>query len=182
MIRSSVTIEADGELDGCWDPVIPFAGARLTEQIELHAAAGARLFWSDALMAGRVGRGEAWRFDDLDREMRVYIGGSLQYLERYRLTPASAPVGRTWIAGDANYLGTTIALHPDATAERAEIIQQTLAGQGGVRAGVDVLAANLLVGRVLAREGPPFAAARAVFRQAFGRPSLRRTLDPFPKV
>ena len=70
-VESRFEIESDGELDCFWDPVIPFAGARLAQRIDVEIAAGGRLFWSDALMAGRTGHGEAWRFDDLAHQLRL---------------------------------------------------------------------------------------------------------------
>jgi urease accessory protein len=173
-LESRFEVEADGELDCFWDPVIPFAGARLAQRIDVQSAAGSRLFWSDALMAGRTGRGESWRFDDLAHELRFQVDGRLLYLERYRLTPRSRPVERAWIAGGAQYVGTTLVHDDQATAENAGRLQQQLGAIGGdLRAGVDCVAPNLLVGRVLAVRGPQFAAARAMFRQAFGRPERR---------
>ena len=125
-------------------------------------------------MAGRTGRGESWRFDDLAHELRFHVDGKLMYLERYRLTPRSRPVEPTWIAGNAQYLGTTLVHGAQATAENAGRLQQQLSAIGGeLWAGVDCVAPNLLVGRVLAVRGPQFAAARAMFRQALGRPSRR---------
>jgi urease accessory protein len=173
-VESRFEVEPDGELDCFWDPIIPFAGARLVQRIDLQSAAGSRLFWSDALMAGRTGHGESWRFDDLAHELRFHVDGRLMYLERYRLTPRSRPVDRTWIAGNAQYVGTTLVHGPQATAENAGRLQQQLSAIGGdLRGGVDCVAPNLLVGRVLAVRGPQFAAARAMFRQAFGRPDRR---------
>jgi urease accessory protein UreH len=95
-------VEAGGELCCFWDPVIPFSRARLRQRIRLRLAEGSRLFWSDALMAGRVGRAEAWRFDALDHELRVEVGTSLKYLERYHLTPdqdIAAHAGREIASG-----------------------------------------------------------------------------------
>ena len=43
--------------------MIPFAGARLEQRFDLAGRRRpAALYWSDALMSGRVSRGEAWRF------------------------------------------------------------------------------------------------------------------------
>src|SRR5205085_1067223 len=90
MIDAVYCVEKGGELDCVWDPLIPFAGARIRQRIDLRLDEGGRLFWSDALMAGRVGSGEAWRFDTLDHELRVNVADSLAYLERYHLTPTTA--------------------------------------------------------------------------------------------
>jgi urease accessory protein len=172
-VESRFEIEPDGELDCFWDPVIPFAGARLSQRIDVQSAAGSSLFWSDALMAGRTGRGEAWQFEDLAHELRFCVDGTLLYLERYRLTPKSRPPERPWIAGGAQYVGTTLVHDAHATAESAERLQRQLGAIGEIRAGVDCVAPDLLVGRLLAARGPQFAVARAMFRREFGRPDRR---------
>jgi urease accessory protein len=172
-LDSRFEVEPDGELDCFWDPVIPFAGARLAQRTDVQIAAGSRLFWSDALMAGRTGHGESWRFDDLAHELRCRVDGRLMYLERYRVTPRARRVERAWIAGAAQYVGTTLVHGQHATAEQAGRLQEQLNAIEDVRAGVDCVAPNLLVGRVLAVRGPQFATARAMFRQAFGRPDRR---------
>ena len=174
-IESSYEIEDDATLDCFWDPVIPFAGARLKQRVDLKIAGGGEIFWSDGLMSGRVGRGETWAFDGLDHELRANVAGSLTYLERYDLVPRARGVTRPWRAHQANYLGTTIVRSPAATAVRAEEAQRRLRTVDGLQAGVDCLEPELVVGRVMAGSGPPFVSARAVLRDAFGRPPLRRT-------
>ncbi len=37
-----------------WDPMIPFAAARFEQRIDIQLTAGAKLYWSDAFMAGRA--------------------------------------------------------------------------------------------------------------------------------
>ena len=107
-LESWYEIEDDATLDCFWDPMIPFAGARLQQRVDLKIAAGGEIFWSDALMSGRVGRGETWRFAALDHELRANVAGSLAYLERYNLAPPARAVTHPWRAHRANYLGTTI--------------------------------------------------------------------------
>jgi urease accessory protein UreH len=173
-LDSSYDVDDEATLDCFWDPLIPFAGARVRQRTEIRIAGTGQLFWSDALMSGRASRGEAWRFETLDHELRASIDGSLAYLERYALAPASRAVTHAWSAHRANYAGTTIVYAPAATAARAEEAQLRLGAIDGVRVGVDCLAPHLIVGRLLAETGPPFAAARAAWRGAFARPSLRR--------
>ena len=174
-LESWYEIEDDAALDCFWDPVIPFAGARLQQRIDLQIAAGAAIFWSDALMSGRVGRGERWQFAALDHQLRASLAGSLAYLERYHLTPLQRAVTHPWRADRANYLGTTIVRSAAATAGRAEEAQRRLATIDGLRAGVDCVEPNFVVGRVMAASGPPFVSARTVLREVFDRPPLRRT-------
>jgi urease accessory protein len=174
-LDSRYEIEDDATLDCFWDPVIPFAGACLKQRIELRIAPGGDLFWSDALMSGRVARGETWDFAALDHELRASVAGSLAYLERYHLVPRSRAVTHPWSAHQANYLGTAIVRSPVATAGRAAEAQLRLGAIDGLHAGVDCLEPHLIVGRLLAASGTPFAAGRAVWRDVFDRPVLRRT-------
>jgi len=182
LIAHDYIVEDDAELRCQWDPLIPFAGARIEQRFDLRIAESSRLYWSDAVMAGRVSRGEAWRFQSLAHELRLRIGASLAYLERYTLAPASRAVDEPWIAGRARYLATAIVHHDAATSDAAEALQglaplkrcptyESDSGRGpayepgrlGVHLGVDLIQAKTIVGRLLAAEGAPFAAARTAF-------------------
>jgi urease accessory protein len=174
-IDSCYEIEDEAALDCFWDPLIPFTGACLKQRTDLRIAAGGEVFWSDALMSGRVGRGERWGFAALSHELRASVGSSLKYLERYDLVPPSRVVTHPWSAQRANYLGTTIVRSAGATYERAEEALRRLSATGGLRAGIDCLESRLVVGRLMAESGPPFASARAALRDVFERPALRRT-------
>jgi urease accessory protein UreH len=154
--------------------VIPFSGARLLQRFDLRLERSSRLFWSDALMAGRVSRGEAWGFESIDHELRVTVGGALRYLERYSVTPAGQPPAR-WVAGGAQYVGSAILYHEAATAELAERIHRKMAGIQGL--GVDAVEARLMIARLLGSAGPPFARGRSMWRElvlaeAFRNPTL----------
>ena len=116
-IAHDYAVDADGELCCQWDPVIPFAGARLEQRFDINLDASARLLWGDAIMAGRIRRGEAWRFESLTHELRLSIGGSLMYLERYALAPNDRQIAQRWMAGTACYLATALVHHDRATAD-----------------------------------------------------------------
>ena len=126
-------------------------------------------------MSGRVGRGETWGFAALDHELRANVAGSLTYLERYDLAPPAARRHARLERASREFLGTTIVRSPAATAGRAEDAQRRLGAIDGLRAGVDCLDPHLVVGRLLAESGPPFASARAMLRDVFERPALHRT-------
>ena len=177
LFHQDYTVEEDAELHCHWDPVIPFAGARLDQLFDLRIAASSLLYWSDALMAGRVSRGEAWQFESLTHELRLRIGSSLAYLERYTLGPDDRAIQRPWMCAEAVYLATTLVHHAAATSEAAERLYRGVAGLDGVRAGVDRIAPDLVLARFLAANGAPCARARASCRtfaleSIFGRPEL----------
>ena len=86
-LHSSYDVADGAHLHCHWRPLIPFAGARLEQRIEVKIAGGGYLYWSDALMSGRHAHGERWTFASLAHEIAVSRDGSLEYLERYRVQP-----------------------------------------------------------------------------------------------
>jgi urease accessory protein len=164
ILRSRFDVDDDAELSCYWDPVIPFAGSRLLQQIEIRLASSARLTWSDAFMAGRAGSGERWRFSSLGYELRVTRAAELEYLERYRLEPAEATLDARWMASDCCYLGTAIASGDVACDRRAEALHEACGRFDGLSAAVDRLGPRLLLARFAASHGPSFHEARALVR------------------
>jgi urease accessory protein UreH len=165
LLHHRYAVADDGELHCHWDPLIPFASARLSHRVELDVAGGSRMYWSDALMSGRSARGEDWMFSEVAHELRLRIDGSLKYLERYRLVPGQRDVTAAPIAGEARYLGTTLVHHAAATAVVAEALQLQLDRVNDVRGGVDLVAPSVIAARLLGLHGARFRAARAVLRQ-----------------
>jgi len=179
-IQHDYVVEGDGELHAHWDPTIPFAAARLEQRISLQIAESSRLYWSDALMSGRVSRAETWRFDSVAHELSLRVGPALKYLERYTLRPRDRSITHPWIAGGAHYVATAITCHEHATMDTAESMQRAVAVESGegVRVAVDLVDSRVLVGRFLGSCGAPFSAARASYRELvaasiFGRPHQR---------
>jgi len=166
IVRHEYQVAEDAELHCHWDPVIPFAGAALVQEFDLALDASSRLYWSDALMSGRASRGEAWQFRELGHTLRLHVGGSLKYLERYRLTPADRAVTRPWVADEANYFATTLVHHQRVTSAEVEALHRRLETVNGARVAADLLEPQLMVARVMASQGPAFATARAAIRGA----------------
>jgi urease accessory protein UreH len=170
-------VDSGAELSCVWDPLIPFPKARIAQRIEIALKQGSRLHWSDAMLTGRCARGESWALTILDHELRLSIDGALQYLERYRLTPAgrrracgasagqARDVAARWVAGGASHLGTILVHDPEPAGVTAEMLQHRLDDIEDVRAGFDTIAPHLIVGRLLASRGPAFAAARRAVEQ-----------------
>ncbi len=179
VIRHRYVVEEDGELQAHWDPVIPFAGARLDQRFELQIDEPSRLYWSDALMSGRVDRAETWSFDCVAHELRLRVGTSLKYLERYTLQPHERSMTHPWVGGAMHYMATALAHHDGVTPETAELIQREIETGGDirVRGGVDLLESRLVLGRLLASCGAPFASVRASYRQLVMRSIFDRPLQ-----
>jgi urease accessory protein UreH len=156
---ASYEVDEDACLHCHWDPVIPFTRARLTQRFDVAVAAGGSLYWSDALMCGRRGGGEAWMFTELAHELRLSIGGVLKYLERYRLIPGERRLSHPWIASSAAYLGTILECgDPEPTS--IEALHTDVNSFGGVRAAASSLEPGLRLVRLMAETGPPFHALR----------------------
>ena len=68
-----VTLRLEAGAIGEWVPdhTIPFAGSALRQRITVDVADGACLILLDAFAAGRVGRGETWRFRLLEGGITV---------------------------------------------------------------------------------------------------------------
>lgn len=164
LLRHDYTLDDGSELCCHWDPVIPFAGARLDQRFDLRIGESSRLYWGDAVMAGRVSRGEAWQFQSLAHELTLRVGPALAYLERYTIAPGERPADRRWVCGGASYLATTLVHHAGATAETAEALHREMSAFEDVQTGVDLIAPRLVLARFLAGKGAPFAGARASYR------------------
>jgi urease accessory protein UreH len=162
---ASYTVAEDAQLDCHWDPVIPFPRARLAARFDVDVAAGGTLHWSDALMCGRQGRGEAWLFTELAHELRVSIGGTLKYLERYRLCPGERRLSHPWIASGASYFGTIVEWGDRRAVTSIEALQSELRGCRGVRAAASELEPGLWLARLMAETGPPFHELRDAVRR-----------------
>jgi urease accessory protein len=161
-------IEDDAQLQCQWDPLIPFAGARVDQQIEVCIGGRGMLYWSDALMCGRQARGERWMFASLAHQITVSRGGALEYMERYRLEPNARDVSRLWVAAEASYLGTTLVTGPDIESDAAELLHAELAALTSVRAAVDRLDSRSLLVRLMGPSGPSFHQARLQVARALG--------------
>jgi urease accessory protein len=130
-VRHEYRVDDDAELHCHWDPIIPFAGASLVQQFGLDIRSSSRLYWSDALMSGRVTRGEVWRFSELAYQLRLEVDGKLALLERYRAAPRDRGITRAWMTGGAHYAATAIVHDARATADRVETLHRHLQEVGG---------------------------------------------------
>lgn len=160
-LTSIYRVAARAALFCVWDPAIPFPGARLDQRISVDLADDATLVWSDAVMSGRVARGERWQCAALAHELRVVRRGSLRYLERYRIQPGDETLDRDWAGAGANYFGTVLAAGVRVDGGAVEALHHSLNAVRGVCAAADVLEEGMVLVRLMAAAGPPFHHARA---------------------
>ena len=178
VLRHACVVEDDGELHCQWDPLIPFAGARVDQQFDIQIAPSGRLSWSDAVLAGRVSRGEAWQFTSIAHGLSLRIGPRVAYLERYAIAPRDRAVERRWIGGGCTHFATTVIAHPEATREMVERLHARLSEVVGVIAAADLVEPSLAVARFMTSNGASFRTVRASYREwtlasIFQHPELR---------
>jgi urease accessory protein len=154
---SRIHVESGGELELLLDPVIPFAESRFEQKTLIEIEKGARLRYWEGLMAGRIGRGEIWEFDELSSETSLRSEGRLVFLDRFRLQPKCSMPSTPWGMSCTTYTGTGLYVGNDA-ANFAAALHDALP-----KAGVDVLENGLAVTRILTSSGPEFHHCRGVF-------------------
>jgi urease accessory protein len=139
------------------DHTIPFAGAAFRQVLRAEVPAGARLILVDAFAAGRVARGEAWRFRSLESALLVRDEHGWLLRDRFAL------------AGDAGWAGpglaegcpyfATVAGFGDGSEPVGEAVAAAVAGRSGIRVGGGPLARRGWVVRCLARSAPDLVGA-----------------------
>ena len=170
LLETSYHVEDGARLHCEWPPLIPFAEAQIDQRIDLTLEGDASLYWSDALMSGRLARGERWQFASLAHELSASRDGSLEYLERYRIQPSDLAVSQPWAASDASYLGTTLITGRPIEPGAAERLHLELGRIAGVRAAADRLDDRALLVRLLSTCGSAFHEARRWIRDRSGAP------------
>jgi len=153
--HNHITVENGAELQFFLEPLIPFAESSLRQSTRIDVQHGGRLMFWEGFMAGRVGRGERWRFRELASETRLYSDNVLRYLDRFQLRGGieCSP----WAMGDCAYLGTGLYTGPDAK-QFASTLHETMP-----EAGIDNPAPDLGIVRVASVSGPDFHRRRELF-------------------
>ena len=78
------------------DQTIPFAGSAYRQAIDVEMDETAGLILVDAFSAGRIARGEAWRFALLESAVAVRDARGWRLRDRFVLRPPSAPGQPQW--------------------------------------------------------------------------------------
>lgn len=153
------------------DHTIPFAGAAFRQSIEAQLDDGARLIVVDAFAAGRVARGETWRFSRLESALRVRDAEGWRLVDRFVLSGGQRWDGLGGTEG-APYFATVVIV--------GDLDLETLARQLNAQAGSALAVGALPRGgalvRCLAPDAPTLARGiqvtwDAARRQLLGRPA-----------
>jgi len=142
------------------DHTIPSPGAELRQALTFDVAAGATLIAVDAWAAGRISRGEAWRFRLLDLALTVRDGGGLLTHDRLVLGPT-----RDWSALGLTegrpYVATIVVVADTGLEALIAALATGLPGEGQAVAGAARLARRAVLIRCLAATAPALTSAVA---------------------
>jgi len=79
-------------------PLILAAGAALTQIVRIDMTKSSRLRYIDEWSAGRIAMNEFLRFESFDNTIEIYVGGCLEYRERFVIEPLKHSPEQTVIA------------------------------------------------------------------------------------
>jgi len=157
-----IVVDEGGELEVLLEAVIPFAQSRLSQKTAIEVAEGGRLNYWEGLMAGRIGRGESWAFEELSSETRLTQKDRLLFLDRFCLRPGLARPDTVWGMGAGAYMGSGLHVGTnmvDVVSKLHEALPD---------AGVDVLSDRVVNARVVTSGGPEFHHHRNTFGRICG--------------
>jgi urease accessory protein len=166
-----LTLETEARLEWVPDHTIPFAGAALRQRVEADVAEGATLLLVDAFAAGRVARGEAWRFALLDSTLSARDAAGWLLHDRLVLREG-APGPGLGLAEDRPYVATVVVIADGGIAAFTEDVA-ALDGGDDVDVGAALLPRRGALVRCLAADAP--ALVRTI--DAVWTAARRRVLD-----
>jgi urease accessory protein len=153
----TLRLEAGATVEYVPDHTIPFPGSAFRQEIRVELAAGARLLLVDAFAAGRIARGEAWRFASLESALLVRDPRGWRLRDRLCLRgrPDWADLG---FAEAHPYFGTVVVLEGGERDDFGAHVDR-LAARPDVTLGGGPLAGGGWIGRILARDAPALTEA-----------------------
>jgi len=146
-------VGADAVMEWVPDHTIPSAGASLRQTFEAEVGPGATLIAVDAFAAGRVARGEAWRFARLDSTLTVRDALGLVLHDRFVLCGDErwSSIG---LAEGRAYFATVVLVADGGLDEVAAHLPAALGTIDGMTAAVARLPRRGLMVRCLATGAP----------------------------
>jgi urease accessory protein len=159
------------------EPLIPFAGAKLEQEVRAVVEPDGAFFYSEAITPGRAARGEAFAFDRLALWTTGLRDGSELFTDALVLEPGRRPATQRGLLGRHSYAGTAVAVMPEAGLdELVARLDEIAASHRDVAAAACVLPARSgAIVRALATSPSPLRrlldeAWRAVREHLIGQP------------
>lgn len=158
------------------DHTIPFAGSAFRQCIRAEVGDGARLILVDAFAAGRIARGEAWRFRHLESCLLLRDAGGELLHDRFVLEGADGWAGLGFTEGRP-YFATVVIVADAGLAHLEEAVAEAMGSRPEATVGVGALPRRGVVVRCLAPSAPALTEAldavwSASRRAALGAPAL----------
>ena len=144
------------------DHTIPFAGSAYRQTVDVDMDETARLILVDAFSAGRIARGEAWRFAVLESAVSVRDRRGWLLHDRFALRgPIAGNAGWDGLgfAESHPYFASIVVIGALDHAPFAAEVERCCASAGAVRVGVAALARRGALIRCLAPSAPALADA-----------------------
>ena len=140
------------------DHTIPFAGSAFRQAIDVELDESAGLILVDAFSAGRVARGEAWRFAVLDSAVSIRDQSGWLLHDRFVLRGPVAKDDPAWdglgCAESHPYFASIAIIGAFDAAHFAAEVHRRWASGGAARVGVAMLARGGVLVRCLAATAP----------------------------
>ncbi len=149
--ETEIAVGKNATLEYLPDHLIPHPGAALRQTFEVKMEHGSCAIVYDAIAAGRIGRGERWRFRELSSEVSMRVEGTPQYFSRASLIPASQPLHGLGVMEGFDYFGSIIAIcdRSRTTTEDINAIDAAITSTHGVWGGATALPTNGFVAKFL---------------------------------
>jgi urease accessory protein len=148
-----ITAAAGATVEWMPDHTIPFPGAALRQAIDVDLGDGARLVLADAFAAGRVTRGEAWRFARLESALAIRDGRGRLFADRWVLAGGDGWGGLGYTDGRPYF--ATVVVVAEAGLDRFHAATvAAFEGREDATVAVGALRRRGLVARCLAVDAP----------------------------
>jgi len=166
----------DAVIEWVPDHTIPFAGAAYRQRLCARVGAGGTLIVVDAFAAGRVARGECWRFRQLESALSITDDEGWLLHDRFVLSEGDRWGGLGFTEG-APYFATVAVVATVGVETLVTAVGEAAGSVGGARTGVGRLPRRGILVRCLAQTAPALGDAlhavwRAVRRAALGAPPV----------
>lgn len=108
-----VKLAPDSYLELVPDLLIPQAGSRLVQKVDVEIASGAAFFATEMLAPGRLARGERFDYELVDLQTRVFDTARVELVtDTLRFEPGRRRPDRRGILGAYSFVGTALVLAP----------------------------------------------------------------------
>jgi urease accessory protein len=154
----ALRVGAGAMLEWIPDHTIPHAGAAFCQRIDVTLGEAARLILVDAFAAGRVARGEAWRFAHLESALGVRDDGGWLLRDRFVLAGGDGWQGLGYTESHPYFGSVLVAGEGDWAALRGAVAA-VLANHPGACGAAGTLARGGLMVRLLATTAPALLGA-----------------------